>query len=180
MGAIALVDYNLLVRGIEVIDKHSTIINSQSSNSSSWITAFAYMVGTLEEMVKRFEEQARVQWEQFDMIQAQQESIDTLKQKLSQLLKDKKKPKAKTLSKKFKVKQKEGESSSSANTKNDEHSEPPKSSSEEEDNSENGSTHSKRMSKLEQRLEASQIERTLRSRSGSAISDRVGFCLVPS
>jgi len=47
-------------------------------------------------------------------------------------------------------------SSSSTNTENEEHSssEPPKSLSEEEDNSENGSTHSKRMSKLEQHLEA--------------------------
>jgi len=90
------------------------------------------------------------------MIRAQQESIDTLKQMLSQLLKDKKKLKAKTPSKKFKGKWKEGESSSSVNTKNEEHSdyEPPKYSSEEEDNSEKSSTHSKRMSKLEQHLEA--------------------------
>ena len=89
------------------------------------------------------------------MIQAQQESIDTLKQMLLQLLKDKKKPKAKTPSKKFKGKREEGESSSSATTENEEHSdsEPPKSSSEEGDNSKNGSIHSKRMSKLEQCLE---------------------------
>ena len=75
---------------------------------------------------------------------------------LSQLLKEKKKPKGRTPSKKSKGKQKEGESSSSANIENKEHSnfEPPKSSSEEEDNSENGSNHSKRMSKMEQRLEA--------------------------
>ena len=90
------------------------------------------------------------------MIQTQQESIDAVKQMLSQLLKDKKKPKAKTPSKKSIGKQKEGESSSSVNTENDEHSnsEPPKSSSEEEDNSENRSIHAKRMSKLEQCLEA--------------------------
>ena len=75
---------------------------------------------------------------------------------LSHLYKNKKKPQAKTPSKKSKGKRKEGESSSSANTKNEEHSnsEPPKSSSEEEDNSENGSSHSKRMSELEQCLEA--------------------------
>ena len=68
----------------------------------------------------------------------------------------KKKPKAKTPSKKSKGKQKEGESSSSVNIENDDHfdSEPPKSSLKEEDNSENESTHFKRMSKLEQRLEA--------------------------
>jgi len=76
---------------------------------------------------------------------------------LSQLLEDKKKKlKAKTPSKKFKGKQKEGESSSSAHTEEEEHSnsESSKPPSEEEANSENGSTHSKRMSKLEQRLEA--------------------------
>jgi len=74
---------------------------------------------------------------------------------LSQLVNDKKKPKAKTSSKKSKGKWKEEKSLSSANTKNGEHSnsEPPKSSPEKEDNLENRSTHSKRMSKLEQRLE---------------------------
>jgi len=90
------------------------------------------------------------------MIRTQQESINTLKQMLSQLLKDKKKPKGKTPSKKSKGKQKEGESSSSANTESEKHSnsELPKSSSEKEDNSENGSSHFKRMIKLEQNLEA--------------------------
>ena len=73
---------------------------------------------------------------------------------LSQLLKDKKKPKAKTHSKKFKGKRKEGESSSFVNTQNDEqsNSELLKSSSEKKDNSENKSSHSKRMSKLGQHL----------------------------
>ena len=64
------------------------------------------MTGTPEEMAKWFEEQARVQREQLDMIQAQQEPVDMLKQMLSQLLKDKKKLKAKTPSKKSKGKQK--------------------------------------------------------------------------
>jgi len=75
---------------------------------------------------------------------------------LSQLLKDKKKLKIKTPSKKSKGKRKEGESTSSLNTKSEKNSnsEPLKSSSEEEDNSENGSSHSKRMSKLKQRPEA--------------------------
>jgi len=73
------------------------------------------------------------------------------------LLKDKKKKlKAKTPSKKSKGKRKKGESSSYAHTKEEEHSnsESSKPPSEEEGNSENWSTHSKRMSKLEQRLEA--------------------------
>jgi len=39
------------------------------------------MAGTLEEIARRFEQQ--VQREQLDMIRAQQESIDTLKQMLS-------------------------------------------------------------------------------------------------
>ena len=76
---------------------------------------------------------------------------------LSQLLEDKKKKlKTKTPCKKSKGKWKEGESSSFAYTEDEEHSnfEPSKPLSEEEVNSENGSTHSKRMSKLEQHLEA--------------------------
>ena len=75
---------------------------------------------------------------------------------LSQLLEDKKKKlKDKTPSKKSKGKQKEEESSSSAQTEEEEHSnsESSKPPSEEGGNSENGSTHSKRMSKLEQHLE---------------------------
>jgi len=56
------------------------------------------------------------------MIRAQQESIDTLKQMLLQLLEDKKKSKAKTPTKKSKGKRKEGESSSSAHTEEEEHS----------------------------------------------------------
>ena len=54
----------------------------------------------------------QVQREQFDMIRAQQESIDTLKQMLTQLLEDKRKSTDKTSSKKSKGKRKEGESSS--------------------------------------------------------------------
>ena len=44
---------------------------------------------TPEEMTKHFEQQAQIQKEQLDMIHAQQESIDTLKQMLSQLIEDK-------------------------------------------------------------------------------------------
>ena len=51
------------------------------------------------------------------MIRAQQESIDSLKQMLLQLLEDKKKHKTKTPSKKSKGKWKEGESSSSVYTR---------------------------------------------------------------
>jgi len=79
-----------------------------------------------------------------------------LKQMLAQLLEGKKKPKAKTSSKKSKGKKKEGESSSSIHTGEDEqsNSESSKSPSEEGGNSENGSTHYKRMNKLEQCLKA--------------------------
>ena len=56
------------------------------------------MASTPEEMARRFEQQAQTQREQLDMIRAQQESIDSLKQMLSQLIEDKKKkPKAKGL-----------------------------------------------------------------------------------
>ena len=102
-GAITPVDYNLLAKGIEVNDEHSTVVESQSSNSSLGTTAIAYMAGDSEEMIKRLEDQAR-----FDMIRNQQDSIDSLKQMLATLLKEKQKPKAKTPSKKSKGKRKEG------------------------------------------------------------------------
>jgi len=110
------------------------------------------MASTPEEMARRFEQQAQAQREQLDMIRAQQQSIDSLKQMLSLLFEGKKKkPMAKTPSRKSKGKQKEGESSSSAHTEEEEHSnsELSKPSSKEEDNSENTSIHSQRMSKLE-------------------------------
>jgi len=68
----------------------------------------------------------------------------------------KKKSKTKTPSKKSKGKRKEGESSSFAHIEEETHSnfESSKPPSEEKGNSENRSTHSKRISKLEQRLEA--------------------------
>jgi len=108
------------------------------------------MGGPPEEVAKRFEEQAQVQREQFGMIWAQQESIDILKQMLAHLLKNKKK------SPKTKGKKKEVESFSSEDTKREKHLNPksPKPSSEEKDNSESGSRHSRRMSNLEQCLEA--------------------------
>ena len=48
------------------------------------------MVGTPEEVARQFEEQVQIQRKQLDMIRAQQESIDALKQMLSQQLKEKK------------------------------------------------------------------------------------------
>ena len=104
---IAPVDYNLLAKGIEVNDEHSAIVESQSSNSNSETTTFTYIAGTPEEVAKQFEK-AQVPREQFDMIRAQQESIDTLKQMFTQLLKEKKKPKDKIPSNKSKGKKKEG------------------------------------------------------------------------
>jgi len=146
-GIIAAVDYSALTWGIEVSESNSTIAESQASNSSVEKEAFAYMTSTPKEMARRFEQQAQAQREQLDMIRAQQESIDSLKQMLSQLLEDKKKKlKAKTPSKKSKGKQKEEKISSSAHTEEEEHSnsKSSKSPSKEEGNSENGSTHSNR------------------------------------
>jgi len=90
------------------------------------------------------------------MIRAQKESIDILKQMLVQLLEDKRKSIDKTSSKKSKGKRKEGENSSSVHIEEKEqsNSESSKSSSKEEGSPENGGIHSKRMSQLEQRLEA--------------------------
>jgi len=122
-----------------------------------------YMANTPEELTRRLEQQAQVQKEQFDMIHTQQESIDTLKQMLAQLLEDKKKSKAKTSSKKSKGKQKEGESSSSVHIEEEQqsNSKSSKFSSEEGGNPKNGGTHSKRMNKVEQRLEAITNQKSL-------------------
>jgi len=74
------------------------------------------------------------------MIRTQQESIDTLKQKLAQLLENKRKSTDKASPKKPKGKRKEGESSSSVHieVKGQSNSESSKSSSKEEGNPENG------------------------------------------
>jgi len=70
-GLIALVNYSVLARGIKVSESHSAIMESQASNSSIEKEAFAYMVGTPEEMARRFEQQAQFQREQLDIICAQ-------------------------------------------------------------------------------------------------------------
>jgi len=103
-GTIAPINYSALARGIDVSESHSAIAESQASNSSIEKEAFAYMTNTPEETAKHFEQQARVQRDQFDMIRAQQESIDTLKQMLAQLFGDKRKSTDKTSSKKSKGK----------------------------------------------------------------------------
>jgi len=71
------------------------------------------MTSTPEETARRLEQQAQVQKEQFEIIRPQQESIDSLKQMLAQLLEDKRKSADKASSKKSKGKRKEEESSSS-------------------------------------------------------------------
>jgi len=90
-GTIIPLKYNALARGIDMNEPYPTIAESHASNSSTEKESFAYMAGTLEEVVKRFEEQAQIQRGQFGMIRAQWESINTLKHMLAQLLKKKKK-----------------------------------------------------------------------------------------
>jgi len=103
-GAVAPVNYSALARGIEVSESHSAIAESQASNSSIEKEAFMYKTNTLKETTRHLEQQAQIQREQFDMIHAQQESIDTLKQMLVQLLEDNKKSDGKASSKKSKGK----------------------------------------------------------------------------
>ena len=112
------VNYSALARGIDVNETYPAIAESQASNSSIEKEAFVYMVGTSKELAKQFKEQAQVQREQFNMIRAQQESVNTLKQILAQLLKKKKK------GPKTKGKKKEGESSSSEDIESEKHSNP--------------------------------------------------------
>ena len=75
---------------------------------------------------------------------------------LSQLLKEKKKPRAKLLPRSPRAKGRKGRAHllQTLRMKSIPTLEPPKFSSEDEDNSENRSSHSKRISKLEQYLEA--------------------------
>ena len=91
------------------------------------------MASTPEKVARRFEEQIRVQREQYDMIQAQQQSINDLKDMLTMLLKKKKKGlQIKSSFSKGKGKEKEIENSTSEESDD---TEIPKSSSEEEENS---------------------------------------------
>ena len=114
------------------------------------------MTSTPEETARRLEQQAQVQKEQFEMIRAQQESIDSLKQMLAQLLEDKRKSTYKASSKKSKGKRKKGESSSSVHREENEQptSGSSKSSSQGKDDRGQRNVHSRRMNQLEQRLEA--------------------------
>jgi len=82
-GAVAPVNYSALARGIEVSESHSAIAESQASNSSIEKEAFMYKTNTPKETTRHLELQAQIQRKQFDMIHAQQESIDTLKQMLA-------------------------------------------------------------------------------------------------
>ena len=70
IGMVGPVDYSALAWGIEVNESHSAIAEPQASNSFIEKEAFAYMTNTPEEMVRRFEQQAQVQGEQFEMIRA--------------------------------------------------------------------------------------------------------------
>ena len=76
---VAPVDYSALAQGIKVSESHSAIAESQASNYPVEKEAFVYMVNTPEETTMHLEQQAQVQREQFDMIRARQESIDTFK-----------------------------------------------------------------------------------------------------
>jgi len=93
---VAPVNYSALTRGIEVSESHFAIAESLTSNSSIEREVFVYMASTPEETARHLKQQAQTKREQLDMICAPQESIDTLKQMLSQLLEGRKKPKTKT------------------------------------------------------------------------------------
>ena len=107
------------------------------------------MTGTPEETARRLEQ---IQKAQMDMILSQQESINSLKQAIAQLLKDRRK----SPPKKSKGSRREGESSSSepAEEARQSTADSPKSSSQVKGDQDQGKAHAKRMSQLEQRIEA--------------------------
>ena len=51
-GAVALINYSALARGIEVNELHSAVAESQASNFFIEKEAFAYMTNTLEETTR--------------------------------------------------------------------------------------------------------------------------------
>jgi len=151
-GAIPPIDYNALAHGVKVNDSHSAVAESRASNSSVEKEASAYMVGTPEETTRHLEQQAQIQKRQMDMIISQQESIDSLKQMLAQLLEDRRK----SPPKKSKGKGRKGESSSSEPSEETRRStsDSSKPSSQVKSDPNPEKAHAKRMSQLEQRLEA--------------------------
>ena len=107
------------------------------------------MTGTPEETARRLEQ---IQKAQMDMILSQQESIDSLKQMLAQLLEDRRR----SPPKKTKGKGRKGGSSSSEPSEERQRStsSSSKSSSQVKGDQDPGKAHAKRMSQLERRLEA--------------------------
>jgi len=141
-----------------VDNEHSAIMESYSSNSYKETEAFAYMTAIPGEIARKFEEQARVQQVQHEMLQAQQESINDLKKMIALLLKKSKKkaknPKTKSSSCKSKSKE-EDENSTSEHSDGNENNfgyENLEFSFKELENSEDN--HAKKMNELEKRLEA--------------------------
>ena len=59
IGAVGPINYSALARGIEVNESHSTVAESQASNSSMEKEAFAYMTNTPEEMARRLNNKTR-------------------------------------------------------------------------------------------------------------------------
>ena len=109
------------------------------------------MTSTPEGMVRHFKQQAQAQREQLDMIHAQKESIDSLKQMILQLLEDKRRSRRPRLLPRSPRANRRKRKAHSLHISRRRSIPTP---SEEDGNLENGSTHSKRMSKLEQHLEA--------------------------
>jgi len=167
LGSKLEIDYNSLVRGIESDDEHSAIVTSHSSNSFREIEAFTYMADIAEEIVKKFEEQARVQHTHHEILQAQQESINDLKKTIGFLFKKSKKKtkslKTKPSSLKSKGKEEDENSTfdhSDGNENNFRYENPESSSSEEPEDSE--VKHAKKMKRNAWRI--SQIKTIFKKR----------------
>ena len=79
-----------LAEGDMPSDEISAIAESQSSSSDTASNAHAYMASDLEDIARKFEEQALTQKMQQDMILAQQNSISELKNMVALLLDRKK------------------------------------------------------------------------------------------
>lgn len=92
--------YRAMAQGLEATSAHSAIRESQTSHSYEEREIPAYRVGTPEEMAHQLERQSQAQEKQFDLIHAQQESINFHKEMMTLLLEETKKKSSKRKKKK--------------------------------------------------------------------------------
>src|SRR3954468_1288371 len=85
-GTIRPINYRALVQGQEKPKEHSAIVDSQSSLSLGKHAVHSLAADTPEEMAQQLAIQAQTQCDQQEQLQAQAQTIDTLKTLIQQVL----------------------------------------------------------------------------------------------